>query len=146
MPVRLIIIGDGEMRNILNEVIIKTGINNDVLLPGYLDDAHLANPPRVNNSLTEGFPITIIEAMSEGVPIIATNVGSIPDVIENNHTGLIINSGDEAELEAAIIDLYSDKDKRQRMSDNSREFARKNFGSKKMHEEYIKIYEKVLAL
>lgn len=70
-------------------------------------------------SYNEGMPLAILEAMSYGVPIISTNVGGIPTLVEHGVNGLIISPGDTKQLEYAINLLINDPDLRQKMSNNN---------------------------
>lgn len=67
-------------------------------------------------SLSEGTPKVILEAMSRGLPVIATNVGGVPDLIEDGRTGLLVSAGSSTELADALERLLADSDLRQRLA------------------------------
>lgn len=71
-------------------------------------------------SLSEGSPDVIAEAMARGVPIVASRVGGIPDLIEENETGLLVDAGDSRQLADAILRLMSDTEMRRRFAVNAR--------------------------
>ncbi|MCH8110073.1 MAG: glycosyltransferase family 4 protein, partial [Chloroflexi bacterium] len=71
-------------------------------------------------SLSEGSPDVIAEAMARGVPIVASRVGGIPDLIEENETGLLVDAGDSQQLAEAILKLISDAEMRKRIALNAR--------------------------
>ena len=68
----------------------------------------------------EAFPISVLEAMAAGVPIVATAVGAIPSMIESEQSGLLVNVGDVPALSAAITRLLSDRALSNRLADNAR--------------------------
>ncbi|TET11793.1 glycosyltransferase, partial [Candidatus Aerophobetes bacterium] len=76
-------------------------------------------------SLYEGLPNVIVEAMSVGVPVIATRVGGVPDVIKDGETGLLVEPGRVEELAISIKKLIEDDNLRRKMSKNCLEEAKK---------------------
>lgn len=74
-----------------------------------------------SHPVVETFPLTILEAMSCGLPVIATSVGSIPEMIERDVDGLLVESGDAEALASAIVSLMSDPRKRQMLGTKARD-------------------------
>lgn len=139
--IRLSLVGDGELRPEIERIAVENGIRDYVEFCGiqknvykYLKEADILILP----SIWEGMPMVIIEAMGAGVPIIATNVGGIPDMIRDGYNGLLIGN-DVNELIAAVKRLADDKELREKMGENARKESA-NFTSKKMADEYLKIY------
>ena len=95
-------------------------------------------------SFTESFPLTLLEAMSSGVPVIASNVGGIPEIIENQKDGLLFEAGDSNHLSKIIISILDDKNLGKRISLNARTKIEENFNSKDMAANTKKFYEKIL--
>ncbi len=94
--VRLVIFGEGGERERLQEQIGRLGLKGRVLLAGYRPTARNYLPLlRVFalSSFTEGLPITVLEAMYAGVPIVATRVGAVPEILENGAAGLLVEAG-----------------------------------------------------
>jgi len=92
-------------------------------------------------SRIESIPQVIKEAFFLQVPVIATNVGGIPELISNNITGLLVPPEKPEEMTNAINELLSDNNTKQRLSKNAFEFINKNFSWDILIEKYIKLYE-----
>jgi len=106
--VRLLILGEGNERGVLEAKIKRLGLEQSVLLPGYVANAKCYLPlfnVFVLSSLTEGLPIVILEAMQAGVPIVATRVGGIPEVLENGKAGKLVVPGNCAVLVNGISEV-----------------------------------------
>jgi glycosyltransferase involved in cell wall biosynthesis len=103
----------------------RLGIADRVAFPGWLDaqgTAELLGQTDifVLPSLSEGLPMAILEAFAWGVAVIATPVGSVPEVVEHNHNGLIVPVGDVAELTQALRRLIADPDLRRSLGEAAR--------------------------
>jgi glycosyltransferase involved in cell wall biosynthesis len=79
-----------------------------------------------SRSAFEGFPRTIWEAMASRVPVVATSVGSIPEILENGRHGLIVSPRSPEELEDAIARIIADEDLRRKIIDNGYRLAEGN--------------------
>ncbi len=113
----LVVVGDGPLRELFPEA---TGfIPHDELGAYYARAAILVAPSR-----REGYGMAAREAMAHGRPVVATNVGGLPDAVEDSVTGLLVPSGDVAGLRAAIERLLSDRELRERLGVAAREHAR----------------------
>jgi glycosyltransferase involved in cell wall biosynthesis len=139
-----LIVGDGPLRGRLEEQyssssIIFTGVRNDV--PELLQCMDIFALP----SFTEGLPIALLEAMASGIPVIASRVGSIPIVVEDGATGLLIDPGNQTGLKQAIRHLLDNKIEAAKMAKNGQRSVVNRFSSKKMAEEYLGIYKSVVA-
>ena len=102
---RLAIIGDGPLLPILKEKIVAAGIADHVWLPGARTD--VAEVMRtfslfVLSSIAEGTPITILEAMATGLPVVSTRVGGVPEVVIENVTGRLVPPSDPVALANAM--------------------------------------------
>jgi len=145
--VSLVIIGEGEERSRLEDIVSTKNITDKVYFTGYLDQAsqylHYFNV-FIISSLTEGLPITLLEAMQKSVPIIATRVGGIPEVLDNGEYGLLVNPGNEHELAEAIITFHDSPEKRKKLCTAARERVNHLFSLETMEHGYRKLYEKLL--
>lgn len=113
---KLAIIGDGEMRQQLEKLIASCGLNDKVALLGRIDQASKylrAFDIFVMSSVKEGFPYSLLEAQLAGVPVVATKVGGIPEIINDSVNGLLARPKDPIDLTAKmqiLIDNASIRD------------------------------------
>jgi len=124
--VLLWIVGSGELRNAIMRRVHELGIQDDVVLMGSRTDIPVilnALDLFVLSSLSEGLSVTLLEAMSVGVPIVATNVGGNGEVIENGKSGLLVESNYPEALAGAILTVIANKALARKM----RLLARKRF-------------------
>jgi glycosyltransferase involved in cell wall biosynthesis len=143
----LIIVGEGNMRNSLQKIIKKYDLQKNVLLPGYVSNAsHYIKYFKVyaNSSLTEGCPITLLEAMKAKVPIVATRVGGIPELISDNKTGLLVKDNDPADLAKALFRISKDDDLRAEIIESADFNIKSKFSLQAMTKNYLKYYNRVL--
>jgi glycosyltransferase involved in cell wall biosynthesis len=75
-------------------------------------------------SLNEGMGRVLVEAMATGLPIVASRVGGIPDLVKHGENGLLVPPADEGALERAISDLLSDEARRKRMGETGKRICR----------------------
>ncbi|MEO8839452.1 MAG: TIGR03088 family PEP-CTERM/XrtA system glycosyltransferase, partial [Herbaspirillum sp.] len=105
VPLRLAIIGDGPLSAVIKNKIEIAGITDKVWLPGARTDiAKIMQDFSVFvlPSLAEGTPVTILEAMATGLPIVATQVGGIPEVVLDQQTGTLVPPSNPCALATAI--------------------------------------------
>lgn len=108
--VPLLVVGDGPERAALEELargldrVTFTGMATRDEVTSYMDGARLLVQP----SLQEGQPNTVMEAMASGVPVVASRVGGVPDLVRDGETGFLIDPGDVATLAARIREVTSD--------------------------------------
>ncbi|MEK9183289.1 MAG: glycosyltransferase family 4 protein [Patescibacteria group bacterium] len=130
LKAQLIIIGEGPERKSLEEKIKQKNITDQVVLAGHLPEAAKFIPAFdifVLSSIKEGFPHTLLEAMAAGLPIVATAVGAIPEILENQKTGLIVPPANTQALAGAITSLIKNPEFAQQLGMNAKE-AIKKFG------------------
>lgn len=130
---RLVIVGDGPERPELEalaqdelgrQIVFKGAVPNSTL-PRFYESANILVAPSVASAEgdTEGLPVVLMEAAASGVPIIASEIGGIPDLIENGRTGLLVTPGDARSLAAAILQVLSDGELAATMAANARQVA-----------------------
>ena len=93
----------------------------------------------------EGTPNCVMEAMASGLPIVATEVGGIPDIVESGRAGLLMQPGDTHALAEALISLLHDSNRRARMGEAAYEFARAHLDARKTTNRLVGLYRDLLA-
>jgi len=142
---KLVIVGDGVMRNELNNLAEKLKISERVKFTGFVHKSekvlyYKSADVLVLPSLYEVFGIVNLEAMACNVPIVASKIGGIPDVVKDGENGLLVPPRDSEALADAIIYLLKNKDIRERMGENGRKLVEEKYTWKKVAEETDKLY------
>ena len=96
-------------------------------------------------SRMESLPTTVKEAFYLNVPVVATNVGGIPELIKDNETGILVPSENPDKLANAVNELLSDKQKAKRLANNGNKFIKNNMTWDIILPKYIQFYEELLA-
>jgi len=120
----LVIIGDGPERKSLEKQIAKYNLEKNVFLLGKKTKASRylkAFDIFVLPSVKEGFPFVILEAMSAEIPIIATTVGAIPEILENEKSGILVPPKNSKALVGAIIELLDSPQKQKNLAENAKQ-------------------------
>jgi glycosyltransferase involved in cell wall biosynthesis/O-antigen/teichoic acid export membrane protein len=91
-------------------------------------------------SLTEGISLTLLEAMSCGLPVVATRVGGNPEVVANNLTGLLVPPGEPTALARAMLQVHGDGERSQRMGEAGRRRVQQYFEARRMVAAYESLY------
>jgi sugar transferase (PEP-CTERM/EpsH1 system associated) len=146
--VRLLVVGDGPQRGVLEELIRKEGLAASVRMLGTRRDIPellSAADLFLLTSVSEGIPLTIIEAMGIGLPVVATNVGGIGEVVIDQATGFFFPAGDYHGMAAAVRRLAEDPDLCRRMGAAGRERAVRCFSERTMIEKYDAVYQAMLG-
>lgn len=137
------VIGEGMERKLLEEMIEKRRLKNNFILPGNIPEA--AQYLKAFNifvlpSVKEGLPYTILEAMAAGLPIVASYVGGIPEMVENEKNGFLVLPRNPEMLAARIIELFKNPELAERFAQMSKIKIR-DFSLKKMVKETEQAYE-----
>lgn len=145
---KAIIVGDGPSLNLLEQEIEKLGLSEVIGLAG--DRSDVADLLRTMDifvlpSLAEGISNTILEAMASGVPVVATDVGGTPELIENRVTGLLVPNNNHTELAKAIRMLIDHPEMRKEMGANGRKRVEKQFSWDRAVDEYLVVYDELLG-
>jgi glycosyltransferase involved in cell wall biosynthesis len=98
----------------------------------------------VLSSFSEGMPNVVLEFMALGKAVIATPVGGVPELIDNNIDGFIFEIGDQQHLSNLIVDLLDDESKRLEVGKKAARKIKESFSSKKMNEAYLHLYKNIL--
>jgi len=146
--VRLVIIGSGPLRAMLEGIIRREGLEGRVSLPGHVDDSAKYRYLRgsdvyVLSSHHEGFGVVIQEAMAVGLPIVAHARGGQTDLIEDGVNGILTPDNEPETLAAAIRRLLEDDGLRQRMGQRNLEKIRR-YSPAKIAGEYLALFQQVV--
>lgn len=113
----LLIGGDGVEKGSLTKLVESYGLGKNIILPGMIMEVHellAASDIYVNSSKWEGLPMTLLEAMAHGKPMVATNVGGNPEVVREGITGILVPPENHETLAESIIWLLKDDDLREK--------------------------------
>jgi N-acetyl-alpha-D-glucosaminyl L-malate synthase BshA len=145
---RLVLVGEGPERPRALERAGELGLGDDVLYLGrhasveeLLACADLFLLP----SASESFGLAALEAMSCGVPVVASEAGGLPEVVQHGVSGYLLPVGDVGAMAAAGIRILSDDGLRKRLSEGARAAALERFSTKAIVPRYEALYERVLA-
>jgi len=137
------IIGDGMLRPELEKIIADERLTSFIHLLGKRDNAAQylsAFDIYLCTSTKEGFPFSILEAMTAHLPIVATDVGGISTAIRNGETGLLCPASDPSALANGVTILITDREKAQRLATNAEQLVKKEFTVDQMIGETAKCY------
>ncbi len=142
-----IIVGDGEEREALQEIISSHSLEEKVFLAGHIDSAATimkAFDIFLLPSLKEGMPYTLIEAGMANLPVIASRVGGIPNMIENSKDGLLVSTKREKEIEQALLYSMENKEKIESMASHFHHKTLENWTLEKMLMNTRSLYKETL--
>lgn len=144
---KLLIVGDGVEREPITAEIEQAGLREHVRMPGTRNDVPrllAASDVLLLSSIGEGIPLTVIEAMASGTPVVSTSVGGVPEMIVDGESGLLAEVGDARALAAHIVRLWTDSGLRKRLTANATKRARELFSRETMLSRYAAIYQEML--
>lgn len=149
VPAKLLLVGDGPERLFIQQLVRELKLAADVLFLGERDQlepllffADLFLLP----SEQESFGLTALEAMNCGVPVIATEIGGLPEVVVHGETGYLFPVGDVASMAAAAVALLADPALHERFKDQARRRAERSFRADMIIPQYEAFYEELLRL
>ncbi|HUX06500.1 MAG TPA: N-acetyl-alpha-D-glucosaminyl L-malate synthase BshA [Acidobacteriota bacterium] len=146
---RLIIVGDGPERPILEESARKRHMDDDIIFLGNYADIEELLPAAdvlLLPSASESFGLVALEAMSCGVPVIASDVGGLPEVVEHGKNGYLFEVGDTGAMAEGAAEIMTDPEVHKRMSAAARSTAVERFPTDRITERYIDIYKRLLFI
>lgn len=141
-----VLVGDGILRPLIEAQVKEAGLVKYFSFLGQrmdMKDLYPGFDAFVLPSLWEGFPLSMIEAMSCGLPVVATSVGGVGEAL-NDETGLLIPPADTHALTEALITLQSQPELSKALGDTARQSVLARFSLDNIVEQYIKLYKTVL--
>ena len=145
---RLLLVGDGPMRGELQALADQLGVADAVHFAGYQ-----AHPERCLGAMDvfaltsrlEGLPLAILEAWAAGLPVVASAVGGVPDLVEHGRNGLLFPSGDEATLVDSLTRMLGDRGEARTLGDAGRTEVFDRYDLRRMASDYDRHYRELLA-
>lgn len=140
---KLLVIGDGTLRDELKQKIVELGIQDNVVFTGFQRDLpgyHGMLDVHILPSLFEGLPLGLIEASAMERPVIATKVDGTPEVIIDGKTGILVPPRDSRELAKAMLYALEHKDELGTMGKRGREFVLQHFTLERQVRETESLY------
>jgi glycosyltransferase involved in cell wall biosynthesis len=143
---RLTVVGEGPCREYLLKLVESLNLQTRVRFLGKLPQQQVIKyiiscDVFVLNSEYEGLPHTLLEAMACGVPVIATRIGGIPEIIKHKENGILINKNDLQELKKSIFLLKERKDLCKKLVANAKKCIKEKFSYAKMIEDTLKVFD-----
>ncbi len=127
--VKLMLVGDGEERQDLQELVNELDLGNQVIFGGRVPNEKVseymvASDIFVLPSLSEGFPNVVLEAMAAGLPVVASKVGGLPEIIKDGKNGFLVEPKNPEQIAEKVMLLLRDEELRKRVSRNNKEKAK----------------------
>ena len=148
--VYLVLVGRGVEQANLHFLLRDLGIpKGKVLFTGFRNDIQNimnAMDLYVQPSLSEGHPVAVLEAMSLGIPVIATSVGGVPEIIGQDRFGTLVAPASWEDLHRAMLEYFRCRDAFLEKARAARSYTRDSFSVEQMACNYIDVYQQVLAL
>ncbi len=145
---RLLLAGDGDQRSAIEQTIRERGLEQTVTLAGTrkdIADLLSASDVFLMSSISEGIPLTVIEAMAARRPVVSTAVGGLPELIEHGVSGMLAPSGNASSLAASLVQLFQNADLRNQMAEVAAGRAQEKFSLQGMLNSYRDVYYDVLG-
>ena len=145
----LMVIGGGDLQAALVRQVAALGLSDRVHFLGPrrdLGDLLGAIDVFVMPSLWEGLPLSLVLAMGAGVPVVASAVAGIPEVVQSGRTGLLVAPGDVASLGAALTTIATDQAARERMGRDARASVLPRFNIDRYVQAIVDLYDRLLSV
>lgn len=142
-----LIIGEGPSEEEIRKQIVDLKLEDSVFLCGVREDmmyVYRNTDYLVLPSLTEGLPYVLLEAMLFKVPVLATDVGGIPNIIINGVTGYLIPPGDVQSLKNGMEKMLNDPEKIRDMSEEGYKLVMEKYSARRMAEDYRRLYDSMI--
>ena len=145
---RFVIVGDGILRPALERHAQETGIADRVIFTGWrrdLPDIYADLYVLTVTSNNEGTPVSAIEAMAAGCPVVATHVGGLPDLISEGKTGYLVPPGNASAVATAVLRVLQQPEMARCMGETARKAARERFSAQRLISDMEQLYLELLG-
>ena len=144
---QFIVVGDGPDRSALEQLRTTLGLDDKVSLPGQrgdMPDFYASIDLLVSASRQEGLPMALLEGMASGLPVVATAVGQVPQIIDTDSVGRVVPPEDPSALAEAIKELLRDSALRQSIGTAGQNRIAAEFSAHRMAADYLRVYDQAL--
>lgn len=148
LDVQVALLGEGPERGALESLARELGVQDRLLLAGYVPDAFRMLPffqVCALTSHTEGLPMVVLEAANAGIPQVATDVGGVTEVLENDVSGLVTPPNAVEAIAAALARLHQSPELAQRLAQAASKTVKEQFSVESMRAGYDALYERISA-
>lgn len=145
---QLVLAGDGPERPAAEALAAQLGLTPHVTFPGWVHDLpafYAGIDLFALSSINEGTPVAVIEAMAAALPVVATAVGGVPDVVTHEVDGILVPPGDVSAMAAAFASIAASPERRTRFGAAGREQVRRRYSHTRLVEEIEALYVKGLT-
>jgi len=121
--IQFLVVGDGTLRETLESQVRELGITDRAVFLGFRTDLNVIYADLdllVLSSFNEGTPVSVIESLCSGVPVVSSSVGGVPDLIRDGENGLLVPPADAGKLAEAIASVMKDTDLRKKLGENGK--------------------------
>lgn len=142
--IKFILAGDGPERKNIESRIKACEIDDNFLLIGHVDNMdkfYASIDIYLNTSFHEGLPVTILEAMSYSIPVVAPDIGGLPEVIAHDKTGFLVRKRNAAEFAGVIENMIGNNELLKTIGQNARDRFEHFFSNNHMAKSYLGLYE-----
>jgi len=145
---RLVLVGNGPERHKIERLVDQLDIRRNVQFTGYRSD--VPNLLRCSDivvlcSETESTPLTLLEGMSCGLPVVATDVGGIPEIVDDGVNGFLVPLKHPEAIAERILELNADPGLRKRLGDAARGTVMERYTVDKIVGQYTEVYEEITS-
>jgi len=148
--IKIFIVGDGDMKDEIEQRILplqNKGV--DISLTSWVHDIALFNAGMDIMCLTsknEGTPVSLIEAQASNLPVVSTNVGGVPDIVEQNETGFIIPRSNKREFVSKLLQLVENDEIREKMKTKGWQNVHQKYSYKRLARDMEAYYHRLLEI
>lgn len=146
---KFLLVGEGPYRKTLEDITYTLGVKQYVVFTGFIEnipEVYSFTDVAILSSWSEGIPQSILQAMAAGVPVVATNVGGVPEIVRQEETGLLVNPGDYEGLASGIIKILKNPSFAAGLVKNAKELVKKEYSVEGMLNKIEALYAELLKI